>query len=319
MTPGKGQRQPWSLVPHRFHSFLAALRPSFSERQAAFAAARAVNGLLRRRFPDTARPMTDALAPLIIGSHAKDTAIAGSATIDMVFPLPPRSVPAVLDGMTAVLAARFGAVGFDRRGALTVAVNAPAGPLTVRVLPVNATAEGTYRRLLAGSGAAWLDPRGELRALSHVDQRTGGKARDLVRMLKAWREANALSLPSAVIEHLVLAFLSVWIYRQRSLLFYDWMVRDFFFWLAAQEGEDGAIAGLSLALSMSAGWRAAAAAAHERAAAAADLERDGEAEAALAAWRRLFGHRFGASLQPKAIASLPNGFSVSKAANAAGT
>ncbi len=324
-------RHPWSLVPHRFHAFLAALRPPVHERQAAFDAARAVNGLLRRRFPDAAC----ALAPLVIGGHAKDTAISGAANVDLLFPLPARpdrrggisddQPLALVDTVTAMLAARFGAVTFGRPGTLAVETSGMHGTrLSVQVLPVSPAAAGGFI-VLNGAGADSdgapfvIDPRAELKALIRVDRATGGKARDLVRLLKAWTRAAAVPLPSLALDSFACEFLEIWLYRRRSLLFYDWMVRDFFFWLSAQADRRRPVPGAACPLSLPSGWQEAAWRAYEQADAASAMERDGDGSGALIAWRQIFGRGFAAAPQPMRIDSLPNGLSASKAANAAGT
>lgn len=332
-------RQPWSRVPPRFLAFLTAVQPEAPERQLAAAAARCVNMLLRRRFPDSAAPLT----PLIIGSHAKDTVIApgactgtpSRAAVDILFPLPPRacgrpSLPAAslppVDAVASVLAARFGMVEVDRAGALTVEV-APGGG-RVRVFPV-AAEDGAYRPL--GGREGWLprrfDPRAEAAALSQVDRASGGKVRDLVRLLKAWRTTAALPLPSVVLDRVACEFLELWLYRRRSLLFYDWMVRDCFFWLSAQTTRTWTVPGAAPPLAIADGWQECAWRAYQQAAEASARERDDDGPGALACWRRIFGGGFGAagpaacadSTQSMRMHSLPNGFSASKAANAAGT
>jgi hypothetical protein len=87
-------------------------------------------------------------------------------------------------------------------------------------------------------------------------------------------------------------FVTVWIYQRQSALFYDWMVRDFFFWLTAQGGRALAIPGTDEALALGDVWCADAEAAHAAAAEASDLERDNMDEQALVRWRRIFGLAF---------------------------
>ena len=67
--------------------------------------------------------------------------------------------------------------------------------------------------------------------LEAADAASGNKASHLILMLKAWRRARRIDIGALALELLVTDFVSVWTYHRRSLLFYDWMVRDFFFWL----------------------------------------------------------------------------------------
>ncbi len=195
-----------------------------------------------------------------------------------------------------MLAERYGAVRIAPPGWLMVEPQrcASGARVKVRVLTALASASGGARIDVSSRrrpGVAWmhLDPAAEAAHLNAIDRLAEGKARHLIRIVKAWRRAVAAPLSGFAIELLAAEFLSVWLYRRRSLLYYDWMVRDFFFWLTLQAGRSLPIPGTGDPLPLGDAWVEAATAAHAVAARAADLERDNRSLAALGHWREIFG------------------------------
>ena len=307
----------WRHVTDRFRGFLDGLQPEPGDRARVVAAVRDVGLLLRRRFPPAGQG--DPGAPLVIGGYGKDTAICRTDAIDALFVLPDRSATAgagafvlvsptwrrLVVEMATVLAARYGAVDSDPDGWLGVIVRGDGGVRTrVRVLPAFpcAAAAGACGYLVPAGGCrggfvaaeGWrqFNPLAELAHLNRADAATAGKARDLVRMARAWRRAGRVPLAPFALELLSCEFLSVWLYHRRSTFFYDWMVRDFFFWLSAQEGRTLAVPGSANTIPSGEGWRQAAERAYALAGYAADLERDNRGLHAAACWRLVFGDDF---------------------------
>ncbi len=174
--------------------------------------------------------------------------------------------------------------------------------ITIRILPCFFH-DGSY--FVAARGRArhqdyWsnFNPHAEARNLDRIDIATAGKARHLIRMLKAWRRTAGAPIASLALERLACEFLRVWIYQRRSALFYDWMVRDFFFWLTAQAGRTLYVPGSHEGVVLGDAWLASAEAAHAAASKASDLERDNRNDEALVRWREIFGLAFGGQNRP---------------------
>jgi hypothetical protein len=53
-------------------------------------------------------------------------------------------------------------------------------------------------------------------------------------MARAWRGNANASMSGMLIDTLAFQFIDTWAYRDKSYLYYDWMTRDFFAFLAAQ-------------------------------------------------------------------------------------
>jgi hypothetical protein len=200
--------------------------------------------------------------------------------------------------MAGLLTARFTAVEMSKDGWLTVTCRGQDDVrAAVRVIPGFAGGSGCYliaQNAARTPGAPWrpIDPAAEMLRLSAADDLTGGKARHLVRMLKAWRVAAAVPIAPFALEMLACEFLAVWIYRWRSLLFYDWMIRDFYFWLTAQAGRTLVLPETGDRLDLGERWLARAWTAYALADEAANLERDNQVVPALARWRQIFGGAF---------------------------
>lgn len=317
MTPG------WRHVTRRFATFLTRLQAGEDEHRRAAAAAAEVAKLLRLRFASGPVTTEPPIEPMMIGGFQKRTALRHAPCVDLLFVLPDHyrtdRSPAARTGlcswaggileMASVLVGRFGAVASSRDGWLTVDVSArPAGPtaspgttagkMKVRIVP--AFLSGAGGLLVPARGGApgnspWrrTAPLSELAHLDHADALADGKARDLVRIAKAWRLLSGAAIAPLALELLACEFSLIWVYRRRSALFYDWMVRDFFFWLAAQGKRELRLPGTDEIVRTGDGWQAAAEHAWRFAAEAADLERDNRESDAIACWCRVFGDRFG--------------------------
>lgn len=299
----------WQHVARRFWHFLAALAPDAADRPVIDRAAGEVADLLARRFVAGRGGGGPVGRAQIIGSHAKDTAVAGPATVDLAFlgldrPAEGAATTAALRELTDRLYQRYGAVTMAPEGGLIV----QPGPkvagerVRVRILPGIARGDGGIRvyALCRRPAVAWmaLAPAAEVAELDRVDNLAEGKARHLIRLAKAWQRALGVPLSGFALELLCCEFLTVWLYRRRSYLFYDWMVRDFFFWLTAQADRVMPVPGDGDPIQLGSAWQREAEAAYAAAAAAADLERENATVAALGHWRRIFGLAIGEAAPP---------------------
>ncbi|MDP7651936.1 MAG: hypothetical protein QGF38_09580 [Rhodospirillales bacterium] len=318
----------WRHVFARFGGFIEHLRPTESERCDTLAAATDVARCLRSHF----RPLDELLSGgfpgagesdyLIIGGHGKGTAIRPADIIDILYVLPVniRSENRQATGgqslgleLAAVLRERLPDITHAPEGWLAVR---PGGDVarhcaTVRLIPCfpRHPEENRSGFLVAdpGSSAAWrvIDPTAEMARLEAADAASGNKASHLILMLKAWRQARRIDIGALALELLVTDFVSVWTYHRRGLLFYDWMVRDFFFWLRFQRDRAVPIPGSSELLAVGGSWLAAANEAYGAAKTACLLERDNAGDDALAYWEGIFGAAFIESQGPPAADEPP--------------
>ncbi len=317
----------WRHVFARFGGFIEHLRPSEVERGAALTAAAGVARCLRSHF----RPLDELLSGgfpgagesdyLIIGGHGKGTAIRPADTVDVLYVLPANLRPEIRPAtgsrslgieLAAVLKEQFPAVTQAPEGWLAVkpdgAVPRPAA--AVRLIPCfphhPAKQGGGFLVADPGSPTAWraIDPAAEMARLEAADAASGNKASHLILMLKAWRQAGHIDIGALALELLVTDFVSVWTYHRRSLLFYDWMIRDFFFWLRFQRDRAVSIPGGPELLAVGGSWLAAANDAYAAARTACLLERDNANDDALGHWESIFGAAFTETQEPPAAAEV---------------
>lgn len=302
----------WRHVTGHFHAFIGNLQPTPLERRRAHDAATAVADCLRRQFspprPPRGRHLTvsgrPARAPddhVVTGGYGKGTAVRPARSVDMLYILPAELRPStamarpmitsMAGEMSAALASTFATREQPGEGWLSVR---SFSDIEVRLTPCFRTAGDALMVAASSETGAWLstDPTAEAARLHQADLASGGKATHLIMMLKAWRRTHDVALTSLAIELLVTEFVLAWIYPRRSLLFYDWMVRDFFFWLVHQARRELLTPGALERLHLGDAWLEAAARAYGRARRACAMEHDNREEEATREWRRIFGPEF---------------------------
>lgn len=246
----------WRHVTQHFRNFIANLQPTPDQRRTVQMAAAEVAECLSEKFiqPGTHRTAID---HMVIGGHAKGTAIQPAQAVDMLYILPAEARPSCgpQDGwesplpeqLATELAKRYTPVERAREGWLAVIHedSARQARTAVRVIPCFPLQDGGFLISRSHPEFAWryTDPTAENTALHEANKASANKATHLVLMLKAWRHARHVSVASLALELLVCEFVSVWTYHRRSLLFYDWMIRDFFFWMGHQENRELLIPG----------------------------------------------------------------------------
>jgi hypothetical protein len=55
----------------------------------------------------------------------------------------------------------------------------------------------------------------------------------LCRMVRAWRDCNNVDMSGMLIDTLAYQFIATWEHREKSYVYYDYLTRDFFEYLAA--------------------------------------------------------------------------------------
>lgn len=300
----------WRHVTARFHGFIANLRPPAERRWAARKAAAEAATCLSQCFhsADGSPPAgVSAAGPgdyVVIGGYGKGTAIRPGRTVDMLYVLPAAlrphgrpqggaGPPRLIHDLAAVLRARYGAVDGTGDGWIACAGGAAGDGTVVRVIPCFPCAEGGF--LIAAPGAGWrhANPLAEAARLRLADRVSANKATHLIVMAKAWRQANGVAMGGLALELLACEFAGLWTYQRRSLLFYDWMVRDFFFWLGLQGRRPLPVPGAMETVHAGDGWLDDAAAAYTTARRACRLERDNRDDDAREHWVDIFGPAFG--------------------------
>jgi hypothetical protein len=96
--------------------------------------------------------------------------------------------------------------------------------------------EGGYTFADTNNGGSWKSckPKQEMDAFASRNKECNGNLVELARMARAWRDSNNVPMNGMLIDTLAYQFIATWQYRDKSYLYYDWMTRDFFAFLANQ-------------------------------------------------------------------------------------
>lgn len=108
--------------------------------------------------------------------------------------------------------------------------------VTYEVLPAFANTEGGYTFADTNQGGSWREckPKQEMEAFAQRNKDCNANLVELGRMVRAWRDNNNVPMNGMLIDTLAFQFIGSWQYRDKSYLYYDYMTRDFFGFLAGQ-------------------------------------------------------------------------------------
>lgn len=108
--------------------------------------------------------------------------------------------------------------------------------VTYEVLPAFANTVGGYTFADTNYGGSWREckPKQEMEAFAKRNKDCNGNLVELGRMVRAWRDNCSVPMNGMLIDTLAFQFIGGWQYRDKSYLYYDYMTRDFFGFLAGQ-------------------------------------------------------------------------------------
>lgn len=91
----------------------------------------------------------------------------------------------------------------------------------------------------SNGGGSWKVcwPKQEMDAFSSRDTECNGNLMELGRMARAWRDTNNVPMSGMLIDTLAYQFMGTWPNRGKSYLWYDFLTRDFFAYLAQQNAD----------------------------------------------------------------------------------
>lgn len=181
-----------------------------------------------------------------VGSYGRSTATPSVSDVDLLYELPNE------------LYRRFNAHASNGQSALLAHVRASIkktysiteiggdGQVVVLrfddgvkfdVLPAFLNTEGGYTFADTNNGGSWraCKPKQEMAAFSIKNTECSGNLVELARMARAWRDQNNVSMSGMLIDTLAYQFINNWEHKDKSYVYYDWMTRDFFAFLAGQD------------------------------------------------------------------------------------
>jgi len=179
------------------------------------------------------------------GSYGRGTAIGLTSDVDMLHRLPD-DVYFQYDahygnGQSALLQVVRSAIQntytYTDIGADGQVVVVPFNDgITFEVLPAFLNQANAYTFPDASGGGSWktTDPKPEIDAIATVDANVNGNLKNLAKMMRAWKAQWDVPIGGLLIDTLAYQFIQDWPHRDKSYLYYDFMSRDFFDYMASQ-------------------------------------------------------------------------------------
>lgn len=180
-----------------------------------------------------------------VGSLGRNTAIPSVSDVDLLYVLPysvykkyndytGNKQSALLSAVRTVIRMTYSTSDVFGDGQVVV-ITFDDG-VTYEILPAFLNNDGSYTFGDTNNGGSWKTcrPKHEMDAFAALDAACNRNLVELSRMVRAWRDYNSVPLSGMLIDTLAYHFIGTWAYRDKSYLYYDWMTRDFFNFLANQ-------------------------------------------------------------------------------------
>jgi hypothetical protein len=182
-----------------------------------------------------------------IGSYGRGTAIRNFHDLDVLFELPITEFSKYNNysgnGQSALLQAVKNSIiktysSTDVGGDGQVVVVRFSDGMRFEILP-GFEVESGYVYPNSNNGGSWksTNPFPEIAAINETDAACNYNLKQLCRMARAWRRKWDVEIGGLLIDTLANYFIKSWEYRDKSYVYYDWMSRDFFDYLANQNKE----------------------------------------------------------------------------------
>lgn len=183
---------------------------------------------------------------LYVGSFGRNTAIHGTSDVDMIFQLPYSTYKQYDDyvgnGQSSLLQAVRTSVkktySVTSIGADGQVVEVPFDDgITFELLPGFIHDDGSFTYPDSNAGGSWkkTNPKPEIEAIRTRNSTCNNNLVPLCRMMRAWKAKWSVPMSGLLIDTLAYQFIGSWEHRDKSYLYYDYMCRDFFAFLASQD------------------------------------------------------------------------------------
>lgn len=168
--------------------------------------------------------------------------------------------------------------------------------INFEILPAFINEDGSYTFPNSNNGGSWkiTDPKKEINALNEMNNLCNKNLKSLCRMARSWKQYNDVQISGVLIDVLAYKFISSWIYRDKSFLYYDWMSRDFFKYLSEIRADQNQwqVMGSNRYIYRTGSFEIKAKKAYELACEAINSQKEGHEFTAKSKWREIYGYKF---------------------------
>jgi hypothetical protein len=108
--------------------------------------------------------------------------------------------------------------------------------ISFEVVPAFINTANSFTYPDANNGGRWrtTNPKPEIAAIKERNAACNNNLIRLCRMMRAWKRKWDVPIGGLLVDTLAYQFIANWGYRDKSFLYYDFMCRDFFEWMANQ-------------------------------------------------------------------------------------
>ena len=244
---------------------------------------------------------------ILIGSYGKATACRPPTDVDILFIMPTNlfdkynkpyinNQSQLLQDVKNVLKDTYPDTTMRADG--QVVVVSFSGSFTVEVIPVfKSNNPDIYYTPDTHNGGSWktTNPVAEKNNITSCNAISSGKATHMIKMSKVWKHVCSVPIKSIALELVCVEFVKQWQHRDKTSVYYDYMVRDFFEFLLARKSGFLAIPGIIESCYLDDAWESKANTALDNAKNACSYEaQEGDTNNIYANiyWKRLFGDFF---------------------------
>jgi len=241
---------------------------------------------------------------LYVGSYGRGTAINGFSDLDMVFWLPysyyeryngyqTNGQSAMLQDVRDSLRKTYPSTSVGADGQVVV-ISFKDG-ITFEIVPAFVNKDDSFTYPDANNSGKWrvTNPRPEIAAISNMDSECNGNLKWLCRMMRSWKYEWSVPMGGLLIDTLAHRFIKDWAYRDKSFLYYDWMSRDFFAFLANEPERDHWLAvGSNQYISSQGNFQYKAKRCYNISLEAIQYESNGHTWSARSKWREIYGNAY---------------------------
>lgn len=183
---------------------------------------------------------SDTQNSLYVGSYGRDTDIHVS-DIDMLFQLPydtyKRYNSYQYNGQSALLQVVKNSIEKTYRSSIksdgqVVKIDFTDG-ISFELVPCFLNQDRSFTYPDSNDGGKWriTNPKPEIEAIRTTNLQCNFNLKRLCRMARSWKDTWDVPMGGLLIDTLAHNFLKGWEHRDKSFTYYDWMTRDFFYYL----------------------------------------------------------------------------------------
>lgn len=207
---------------------------------------RRYKAITRRLNTDFWATASDISHSLYVGSYGRNTAIDGFSDLDMIMQLPyvtyhrydghsGNGQSALLQAVKTSIEKTYSKTKIRGDGQV---IQVPFDDeITFEVVPAFLNKDDSYTFPDANDGGRWrtTNPRPEISAIRERNNACNGNLIRLCRMMRSWKREWSVPISGMLVDTLAYQFIIDWANRDKSFLYYDFMCRDFFSYMADQD------------------------------------------------------------------------------------